>query len=62
MWKDDERDKGVHYYANEDKYDGQYKDNKRGGKGIQYYKGEGKYEGEWQNDKKHGQGSLYTMY
>ena len=34
---------------NGDKYEGEFKNNKKEGKGIIYYKNGDKYEGEWEN-------------
>ena len=48
--------KGVFYYVNGDKYDGDFKDNKLNGYGTLYYKNGNKYEGEWKNNKKNGKG------
>eukprot|EP01022_Parablepharisma_sp_SALTPOND_P006027 TRINITY_DN1244_c0_g1_i20.p3 TRINITY_DN1244_c0_g1~~TRINITY_DN1244_c0_g1_i20.p3 ORF type:complete len:125 (+),score=1.61 TRINITY_DN1244_c0_g1_i20:162-536(+) len=51
---------GTYYYANGDKYEGEFKDGKRNGGGIclvvtfllgtLYYAKGGKYEGEWKDD------------
>jgi hypothetical protein len=45
------------YYANGDKYDGEWKDSKREGKGVQYFAVGTKYDGEWENDKMSGKGN-----
>ena len=51
--------KGIFYYNNGAKYEGEYKNDLRNGKGIFYYKEGHIYDGEWENDKKHGRGILY---
>ena len=48
--------KGVYYFLNQNKYDGEYKEGKKEGKGIYYYNNGDKYDGEWKNDKKEGKG------
>jgi len=55
---------GVYTYANEDKYDGEWKDNQMDGKGksllnlkgIYSHANKSKYDGEWKEGKKHGNG------
>jgi hypothetical protein len=41
--------KGIYSYANGDKYDGDYKDDKRNGKGIVTYANGNKEEQVWKN-------------
>ena len=41
-------------YANEDKYEGQFKDGKRDGHGVRTNKDGSSYIGEYQNEKPHG--------
>jgi len=58
---------GTCYYANGDKYQGQYKDDKRDGKGnsyrlhlgIHYYSNGSKYSGNWKEDKINGHGKYH---
>lgn len=47
------------HHENGDKYEGEYKDNKRNGKGTYYHANGDRYEGEWINGKKCGKGVLY---
>ena len=47
------------YYYNGDRYEGDYKNNKREGKGIYYFNNGKRYEGNWKNDKKDGKGIMY---
>ena len=39
-------------FANGNKYEGEYKDNKKNGKGTYIYANGDKYKGEWKNGKK----------
>ena len=57
--KNKKEGKGIFYYNNGAKYEGEYKNDLRNGKGIFYYKEGHIYDGEWENDKKHGRGILY---
>jgi radial spoke head protein 1 len=50
---------GIDYFANGDKYEGQWEAGKSHGQGIKYFADGGKYEGQYEADKKHGQGILY---
>ena len=47
---------GEYTYANGDKYDGEWKDNKKDGKGILSCANGDKYDGNWANDKRNGEG------
>eukprot|EP00826_Nyctotherus_ovalis_P020286 TRINITY_DN1635_c0_g10_i1.p1 TRINITY_DN1635_c0_g10~~TRINITY_DN1635_c0_g10_i1.p1 ORF type:complete len:527 (+),score=113.99 TRINITY_DN1635_c0_g10_i1:200-1780(+) len=47
------------YYESGDKYEGEYKNNKKNGKGTYYYTNGDRYEGEWINGKQCGTGVLY---
>ena len=49
------------YYENGDKYDGEWKNNKREGKGIQYFAVGTRYNGEWKNDKMNGKGKYFSL-
>lgn len=63
---------GVFQYADGEKYDGDWLDNKKSGKGnslfynykkgIYAYASGDRYEGEWQDGKRHGKGILYYYY
>ena len=50
--------KGIFYYNNGEKYDGDWKENKKEGNGIYYYSNGSIYEGEWKDDKKEGNGTF----
>ena len=50
---------GIYYYSDGDKYDGEWKYDKKSGKGVYYYNNDYKYDGEWNNDNKHGKGIYY---
>ena len=39
------------YYNNKDRYEGDFKNDKREGKGIYYFNSGEKEEGNWKNDK-----------
>ena len=43
-------------YKNEDRYEGEFKKNKRKGEGKMWFKNGAKFEGEWKDDRLHGQG------
>ena len=49
----------VKIYNDGEKYEGQFKDDKRHGKGIFYYASGDKYDGEWKNNNRHGKGIEY---
>ena len=52
--------KGIYYYANGDKYEGEFANGLRHGNGIYYFFDNGeKYEGEFKNAKYHGIGTFY---
>ena len=58
---------GTMIYANGNKYEGEWKDDKRHGKGkltyvISFNKGYSMYEGEWENDVKRGRGIMNYKY
>ena len=45
--------KGIYYFNNGEKYDGEWKNNLKEGKGIMYDKnGKLKFDGEWKNGNK----------
>ena len=48
--------KGFLFYADGDRYEGEWKDGRMHGKGSYYYGNGDKYEGEWKEDKRHGKG------
>ena len=56
--------KGI-FYSNSgeskgDRYEGDWKNDKREGKGIHYWNNRGdRYEGDWKNDAKEGKGAYY---
>ena len=43
--------KGIEYYNNGNRYEGDYKNGKKEGKGIMFYKNGKKDEGNWKNDE-----------
>ena len=45
-------------YANGDKYEGDFVDDKKHGKGVYVYANGDKYEGDWLDGKKHGKGVI----
>lgn len=54
--------KGRYYYANGDKYVGEFENGKKNGKGIMYWGAKSRfagnrYDGEWKEDKMHGKGT-----
>jgi len=49
---------GIQQYANGDKYEGEWYDNKKNGKGVFYYANGDVYEAEWKNGKPEGKGNL----
>ena len=52
--------KGIFYCSNGEKYEGDWKNNKRDGKGEYFLKDGIKiYEGDWKNDKFNGRGIFY---
>ncbi|ETO19146.1 hypothetical protein RFI_18089 [Reticulomyxa filosa] len=69
-WKNDFRDvsylmkkkkgKGIFYFKNGDRYEGEYRKNVRHGYGVMHYKNGDKYSGDWQFQKKTGFGR-YTF-
>lgn len=63
-----ENEIGIYYYANKEKYDGQWSNNSKNGKGKEtvlnvgiynYYNGD-KYDGMWKDGKRHGRGSSFS--
>ena len=44
--------KGIYYYNDGDRYEGDFKNGKREGKGIEYYNNGDRYEGDWKKGKK----------
>ena len=51
--------KGVYYFNNGDKYEGEWKKNNVDGKGIYYYDTGDIYKGEWKNNTEDGKGIYY---
>jgi hypothetical protein len=45
-------------YANGDKYDGNWKDNKKSGQGVMNFVNGNKYDGQWKDDKMNGHGTI----
>ncbi len=43
--------KGTMYFNDDDRYEGEFRNDKREGKGIIYYNDGDRYEGDWRNDK-----------
>ena len=58
-YKSHKRIDGVSYWANGNKYEGYFKDDKRNGKGVFYWANGDKYEGDFKDDKRTGKGVLY---
>ena len=57
---------GIYYYADGNRYDGEWSNNEKKGRGnlnllvgILYYIDGGRYEGEWKNNKKFGKGNSF---
>ena len=50
--------KGVYVYPNKDKYEGEFKGDKRGGYGVYFFEDGHVYQGEWEDDQEQGQGTL----
>ena len=53
--------KAPYFWDNGDKYEGDYKDNKKHGFGSYFYANGEKYEGEWFDDLKNGLGKMYFI-
>ena len=56
--------KGTYHYSNGDRYEGEWRDDKRHGKGVVTYAGpngtvQEKYEGDWVDGKMHGWGKYF---
>ena len=51
--------KGIKYWNDGSRYEGDWKNDKREGKGIFYWKNGDIYEGDWKNDKIYGKGIYY---
>ena len=51
--------KGIFYYNDGARYEGDWKNGLREGKGIFYYKNGNKYEGDWKNGLREGKGIYY---
>ena len=47
------------YWTTGQKYQGEWKDNRKHGKGTMVYKNRDKYEGGWVEDKREGLGTLW---
>jgi hypothetical protein len=54
--------KGVFYFQNGDKYDGEWRHGQKNGNGTLYYNNGEKYIGEWRHDKKSGNGIHYYKF
>jgi hypothetical protein len=52
---------GIYYYANGNRYDGRWKNDKKFGRGTMYYTNGDKYEGEFKEDKRDGKGSFLRV-
>ena len=50
--------KGIHYYNNGSRYEGDFRNGKKEGKGKYIYNNGDRYEGDWKNDIKEGKGIL----
>ncbi len=50
---------GTYYFANGDRYEGEWKDGKRDGQGTYYFANGNRYEGEWKDNNRNGQGTYY---
>lgn len=50
--------KGLYVYPNKDKYEGDFKMDKRWGYGIYFFEDGHVYQGNWEDDQENGQGSL----
>lgn len=67
MWKSWDRKAqkdGPHhtvYWTTGERYQGEWRDNKKHGKGTVIYKNGDKYEGDWENDVRHGLGTLWIF-
>ena len=60
--KNDKREgKGIFYWKNGNKYEGDYKNDKREWKGIFYWNNDDKYVGDFKTDKKEGEGIIYYI-
>ena len=55
----DKDGKGIMYYKNGNKYEGEWKNDKKEGKGLFYWNNGDRYEGEWKNDNIEGKGIKY---
>ena len=51
--------RGIYYYNDGSRYEGDFKKGKRDGKGIYYYFTGNTYEGDWKDDKREGKGVYY---
>ena len=51
--------KGIYYFKNGNRYEGDWKKNLQHGKGIFYFKGGERFEGDWKNGKIEGKGVFY---
>jgi len=49
---------GIQYYANDERYNGNWVYGAKAGEGIWYYADGSIYEGEWKDNKKNGYGRL----
>ena len=51
--------RGIYYYNDGERYEGDWKNDLKDGKGIYYYNDGERYEGDWKNDLKQGKGIFY---
>ena len=49
----------LYFYKSGDKYEGDFKDDKKNGKGIYYFKNGNKYEGQFKNNFREGKGIFF---
>ena len=51
---------GTYYYANGDRYEGDWVNNNKSGSGTFVYSTGDRYEGEWKNGEKNGKGIYFN--
>jgi hypothetical protein len=54
--------KGIFFYNNGNKYEGDFNNGKKEGKGIMYFNNGNKYEGDFKNDEMVGNGKVTVLY